>query len=271
LPKDAGDRNRTSPFAFTGNKFEFRAVASGQSISGPLVALNTIVAESLDYLATELEKATGGDSTKLNSAVQKLLQKVMQEHGQIIFNGNNYSEAWHQEAEKRGLPNLKTSVEALPVLIKDEVVALFEKYGVLSRRELESRQDIYLEQYCKAVNVEALLTIEVAKTKIYPAAVRYQSELAANIAHLKTAGVKYDTSMLDAVSGLIASLQKNLAALEKSLAHHGASGLLAEAKHFCHDVLPAMNDVRASADELESVVADDLWPLPTYQEMLFIK
>jgi glutamine synthetase len=271
LPKDAGDRNRTSPFAFTGNKFEFRAVASNQSISGPLVALNTIVAESLDYLATELEKATGGDRSKLNGAVQKLLQKVMQDHGAIVFNGNNYSDAWHQEAEQRGLPNLKTSVECLPVLAKDEIVALFEKYGVLSRRELESRRDIYLEQYCKAVNVEAQLSIEIAKTKIYPAAVRYQSELAANVANLKAAGVKADSSALELLSGMIAALQKSIADLEKKASHHGASSVLEEARHFCHDVLPAMSEVRKCCDDLEGVVADDLWPLPTYQEMLFIR
>lgn len=271
LPKDAGDRNRTSPFAFTGNKFEFRAVASNQSISGPLVALNTIVAESLDYLATELEKATAGDPSKLNASVQKLLQQIMQDHGAIIFNGNNYSEEWHKEAEKRGLPNLKTSVEALPALTSPEVVALLAKYNVLSKREIESRRDIYIEQYCKAVNVEANLTLEVAKTKIYPAAVRYQTELAGNVANLKAAGMTPDTAMLKKLSDGIKALTDGVAGLEKATHHHGGGDLLVEAKHFCHDVLPAMNAVRAAADELEGEVADDLWPLPTYQEMLFIK
>jgi glutamine synthetase len=271
LPKDAGDRNRTSPFAFTGNKFEFRAVASHQSISGPLVALNTIVAESLDYLATELEKATGGDPSKLNAAVQKVLQQVMQEHSAIIFNGNGYAEEWHQEAEKRGLPNMKTTVDALPCLGDPDMVALFEKYGVLSKRELESRRDIYLEQYCKAINVEALLTVEIARTKIYPAAIRYQSELAANCANLKAAGLAPDTAMLAKVTNGIKKLTDSITALEKGMSHHGGDGPLAEAKHFCRDVLPAVQAVREAADELECDVADDLWPLPTYQEMLFIK
>lgn len=271
LPRDTGDRNRTSPFAFTGNKFEFRAVASNQSIAGPLVALNTIVAESLDYLATELERATGGDASKLNAAVQKLLQQVIQEHGAIIFNGNNYSEEWHQEAERRGLPNLKTSVDALPAIGSASSVALFEKYNVLTKRELDSRVDIYLEQYCKAVNVEGRLMVEMAKTMIFPAAIRYQGELASTCANLKAVGYTFDTDTLDNVTALVKALQTSIADLEKAMDHHGAGSLLAEAAHFCHDVIPAMQEVRKVADELESNVADDLWPLPTYQEMLFIK
>ena len=271
LPKDAGDRNRTSPFAFTGNKFEFRAVASNQSIAGPLVALNTIVAESLDYFATQLEKATKGDSKKLNAAVQKALQQAIKENGDVIFNGNNYSEDWHQEAARRGLPNLKTSVEALPIIGSKEVVALMEKYKVLSKRETHSRMDIYIEQYCKAVNVEANLMIEMAKTKIYPAASRYQGELAATAASLKAAGYPSDSSTLDQVISLTKGLQTSIGGLEKAMNHNGAKSPLDEAKHFCHDVLPAMQKVRHCVDELEAVVADDLWPLPTYQEMLFIK
>jgi glutamine synthetase len=271
LPKDAGDRNRTSPFAFTGNRFEFRAVGSAQSIAGPLVAMNTIVAESLDHIATELEKATGGNAAKLPGAVQTLLKDIIEKHGAIVFNGDNYTEAWHQEAEKRGLPNLKTTVDALPVLGTPEVIALFEKYKVLSKRETQSRLDIYLEQYCKTVNVESKLVVEMAKTMIFPAAIRYQSELAVTCANLKAVGYTFDTNTLDKVTALVKSLQDNTAALEKKMEHHGASDLLAEAKHFCHDVLPAMLAVRKVADELEGIVADDLWPLPTYQEMLFIK
>lgn len=271
LPKDAGDRNRTSPFAFTGNKFEFRAVASNQSIAGPLVALNTIVAESLDHIATELEGATKGDEKKLNAAVQKLLKEIIKEHGRIVFNGNNYSEEWHQEASHRGLANLKTSVEALPVIGSKEVVALMEKYKVLSRRETHSRMDIYVEQYCKAVNVEANLMIEMAKTKIYPAASRYQGELAATAASLKTAGYEPDSSALDEVITLTKGLQETTASLEAAMKRHGAKSPLDEARHFCCEVLPAMEKVRHYVDALEAVVADDLWPLPTYQEMLFIK
>jgi glutamine synthetase len=270
LPKDAGDRNRTSPFAFTGNKFEFRAVGSSQSIGGPLVALNTIVAESLDYIATELEKATGGDVNKLPGAVQKILQEIMTKHGAVVFNGDGYSQAWHNEAESRGLLNLKTTVDALPQITAPEVVAVFEKYGVLTPRETASRQDIYLEQYVKTVLTEAKLTVEIARTMIFPAAVRYQSELAATCANLKTLGYTFDTDTLDKMTKLVKGLQDSAAGLEEAMAHH-SGGLLEEAKHICHAVLPGMLKVRGFADELEGLVADDLWPLPTYQEMLFIK
>jgi glutamine synthetase len=270
LPKDAGDRNRTSPFAFTGNKFEFRAVGSSQSLAGPLVALNTIVAESLDYIATELEKASGGDSSKLNAAVQKLLQDIANKHSAIIFNGDNYTAAWHEEAEKRGLPNLKTCVDAIPVLNSPEVLQLLEKYGVLSPRETQSRHDIYFEQYVKTISTEAKLMVEIARTMIFPSAVRYQNQLATTCTNLKQLGYTFDTDTLDEITKLVKGLQDSTTALEKSLAHHGG-GLLDEAKHFCKTVLPAMAKVREYADKLEGYVADDLWPLPTYQEMLFIK
>jgi glutamine synthetase len=270
LPKDAGDRNRTSPFAFTGNKFEFRAVGSSQSIAGPLVALNTIVAESLDYIATELEKATGGDASKVPAAVQVILQDIANKHAAVIFNGDGYSEAWHKEAEARGLLNLKTSVDALPQLTSPDVIAVFEKYGVLSAREVASRQDIYLEQYIKTVTTEAKLTVEIARTLIFPAAVRYQNELATTCTNLKQLGYSFDTDTLDEITRLVKALQDGATAVEKALAHHGG-GLLEEAKYFNSTVLPAMLKVREAADKLEGLVADDLWPLPTYQEMLFIK
>ena len=270
LPKDAGDRNRTSPFAFTGNRFEFRAVASNQSIAGPLVAMNTIVTESLDYCATELEKATKGDPKKLNAAVQKLLKDIINKHGRVIFNGDGYSEEWHAEAATRGLPNLTTSVDALPVLTSKEVVSLFGKYKVLSKRELGSRLEVYLEQYCMTVTVEANLVVEMGKTTIYPSAMRYQSELAAAAANLKDAGVDADLSVLNEVTDLTKGLLGSLAALEKAMAaEHGS--MLGEAKHACKKILPAMLAVRETVDALEGLVADDLWPLPTYQEMLFIK
>ena len=270
LPKDAGDRNRTSPFAFTGNKFEFRAVASSQTIAGPLVALNTIVADSLDYIATKLEKATKGDPKKLNAAVQDILREIAKEHSAVIFNGNGYSEEWHQEAAKRGLPNLKTSVDAIPAIMAKEVVTMFEKYSVLSKRELESRRDIYLEQYCKAINVESNLVLEIAKTKIFPAAMRYQTELANNANALKAAGIKPQTCMLEYITEQIKALGDAVKALTETREHH-AHGLLAEAAHHCNATLPAMLEVRTAADALEAVVADDVWPLPTYEEMLFIK
>jgi glutamine synthetase len=271
LPKDAGDRNRTSPFAFTGNRFEFRAVGGGMSIAGPLVALNTILAESLDYVATELEKATGGDSSKLLPAIQKLLQEIVRTHGSVIFNGDGYSEAWHKEAEERGLPNFRTTVDALPVLGTDEVISLFETYGVLSKRETLSRLEIYLEQYCKTIQMEAKTTIEMAKTVVFPAAIRYQGQLASTCANLKAIGYKPDTDTLDHLTHLVKRLQDSIKELEVAFGHHGGDSTLGHAEHLCRDVVPAMQAVRGAADELEGVVADDLWPLATYQEMLFIK
>ncbi|HVY26060.1 MAG TPA: glutamine synthetase III [Polyangiaceae bacterium] len=264
LPKDAGDRNRTSPFAFTGNKFEFRAVGGGQSISGPLIALNVAVAEALDYIAGKLEAAIGGGKT-LNAAVQALLVELANEHAPIVFNGNGYSEEWHREAEKRGLPNLKTTVDALPVLNSPEVVKLFDKYGVLSPRELKSRYEIYMEQYVKTVLVEAKLVVKIAKTIILPAAIRYTAELAG------AAGASAPAKrLLGEVGGLAEKLDSGILALEKSLSHESSS-VDAEAKHLKDEVLPLMLQVRSAADSLETLVADDLWPLPTYQEMLFIR
>jgi glutamine synthetase len=271
LPKDAGDRNRTSPFAFTGNRFEFRAVGSGMSIAGPMVAINTILAESLDYVANELEKAVASDPANLNAAVQKLVADILAKHGAVIFNGDGYSDAWHQEAEKRGLPNLRTSVDALPVLENPDVVAMFEKYAVLSPRELGSRMEVYLEQYCLTVGLEARTAVEMAKTIIFPAAIRYQGQLAQTCANLKAVGYTFDTDTLDKVTALVKDLQDGIGALEKAMAHKNGGSKLGHAKYLCDNVLPAMAKVRGTADELESIVADDLWPLATYQEMLFIK
>lgn len=276
LPKDAGDRNRTSPFAFTGNKFEFRAVGSGQSLSGPLVALNTIMAESLDYIATELEKVTGGDPAKLNSAVQTLLKTIINEHGAVIFNGDGYSEEWHQEAARRGLPNNKQTIDALPAITDPAVVSMMEKYKVLSPREVESRKEIYFEQYVLTLNVEAKLTHEIAKTIIYPAAVRYQGELAGVAANSKAAGVDFDASLLNKLSSLIKTLNEKIGVLEHLIHEgghggHGVANPQQAAERCAKQVKPAMEGVRSVVDELEGIVADDHWPLPTYQEMLFIK
>ncbi|MEM6778113.1 MAG: glutamine synthetase III [Planctomycetota bacterium] len=271
LPKDAGDRNRTSPFAFTGNRFEFRAVGSNQSISGPLVAMNTIIAESVDYCATQLEAATNGDLGKLNGAVQTLLTEIINECSPVIFDGDGYSEEWHQEAEKRGLLNLKTTVDALPQLITPETEAMFEKYGVLSKRELHSRFETYVEQYCLTVDVEASLALSIAKTSVFPAAVRYQNELASACANLKLVGYDFDTDTLDHITGLVKSLQDAIARLEFAINDDQAEDELANARHHCDAILPAMLEVRACVDKLEGCIADDLWPLPTYAEMLFIK
>jgi len=271
LPMDPGDRNRTSPFAFTGNRFEFRAVGSSQSIAGSLVAINTIMSESLDYIATELEKATKGDPKKLNAAVQSLLQKLMKEHDAIVFNGDGYSEAWHKEAVKRGLPDLKTTPEAMPVLSSKECIELFTKYGVLTEAELKSREEIYLEQYCKTIKTEAALVARMATTIIFPAAMRYQSELASCCTNLKAIGHDYKMAALECVTDKLRNMQAAVSKLEKLLEHESEGGIHAEAKVLCEKVLPAMLEIRGYADALETVVADDLWSLPSYQEMLFIR
>ncbi|GMV95703.1 MAG: glutamine synthetase III [Phycisphaerae bacterium] len=274
LPKDAGDRNRTSPFAFTGNKFEFRAVGSSQSIAGPLVALNTIMAESLDYMATELEKATGGrnDPGVLIAAVQKLLQKTVKECKPVIFNGDNYSKEWHEEAERRGLPNYRNTVDALVHLLDKDIIELFSKYQVLSEREVHSRYEIYMERYCKDVNTESLLALSMARQMILPAAYRYQGELASTAAALKQAGKSTDhLGSLDRMNQLVNQLERRIADLEAAINHHPEGDVLAHAKHYRDEVIPAMAELRKVADELENTIADDLWPLPTYREMLFIK
>jgi glutamine synthetase len=272
LPKDAGDRNRTSPFAFTGNKFEFRAVGSSQSISWPLSILNTIVSESLDYVATKLEKATKGDPGKLAGAVRDLLQAIVKEHKAIIYNGDNYTAAWQEEAAKRGLPNLRNTVDSVEAVAHDpEAAALFEKYGVLSKREFEARMEIALERYAKDINTEARLVHDIAQSIILPVAYRYQGELASTAAAMKQAGRDPDLSSLDRVTGLVSQLEKTTAHLEETLDHKSDGGTLAHAKYFRDKVVPAMVEIRTVVDPLEAVVADDLWPLPTYQEMLFIR
>jgi len=260
LPKDAGDRNRTSPFAFTGNRFEFRAVGSNMSISGPLIAMNTILADSLDYVAGKLEGAPD-----LNKAIQSVLKEIMDQHGRVIFNGNGYSEEWHAEAAERGLPNLKTAADALPALTGSEVIEVFEKYGVLSETELKSRYIILCEQYEKVVNVEAKLVAEIAQTKIFPAASAYAASLAEGVAKMKAAGVAVSTATLEKVAALVSQLESDLAML--SAVHSAAH----EVGDWTFKVLPAMLKVRATVDELEGLLPDDVWPLPTYQEMLFIK
>ncbi len=269
LPTDAGDRNRTSPFAFTGNRFEFRAPGSGQTVAVPLIVLNTIMADSLDYMASVLEQAVT-DGEDFDKAVQTLLTEVITEHGDVVYNGDGYSEKWQIEAAERGLPNLKTTLDAVGELIKPEAIELFEKYAVFSERELHSRYEVRLEQYALTVAVEAKLALELGTTVILPAAIRYQTELAQNVAALKKAGVEPNTAALEAVSTPIADLAAGLASLKSALSGHSAESALEEATHAQEALLPAMEAVRSAADTLESVVADDLWPLPTYQEMLYI-
>ncbi len=269
LPTDPGDRNRTSPFAFTGNRFEFRAPGSMQTVSGPIVTINTIMAESLDYIATELETAVA-NGTDFDTAVQNLLTEIITNHGDVVFNGDGYSENWQNEAAARGLPNLRTTLDALPELITESAVELFGKYQVFNHREMHSRYEIGLEQYALTIGVEARLTLELGQTSILPAAIRYQTELAQNVAALKAAGVDADLSALEAVSALLTNLRVALAELKSALTAQGESEALAEATHAKDALLPAMAAVRAAADSLEDIVADDLWPLPTYQEMLYV-
>ncbi len=272
LPRDPGDRNRTSPFAFTGNKFEFRAVGGSQSISGPNTVLNTIVAESLDYVATNLEKAVNGGKD-LHRAIQDLLPGIIKESKKVLFHGDNYSAEWHKEAEKRGLPNLRNTVDALPVILRPDSVELFSKYRVYSEGELKSRYAILAEQYVKNLNVEAKLTAFMARTMIVPAAVRYQGELATAVNATKAAGVdnSAQVELLKSLTSTLNEFQKATATLDHAINHTADGDLTAHAKHARDAILPAMGAVRALGDKLETMVADDYWPLPTYREMLFIK
>jgi glutamine synthetase len=263
LPMDAGDRNRTSPFAFTGNRFEFRAVGGGQSIGGPMIALNTACAEAIDYIATKLESAVG-EGKALNAAIGSVLTEIIKEHGAVVFNGDGYSAEWHAEAEKRGLLNLKTTPEALKILELPETAKLFDKYKVLSPRELHSRYEIYCEQYVKTIQVESKLTVKMATVSILPAAVKYHAEL------LKSP-VSSELKVTGKVAKLAVELEKNIESLEVAMAHEGAHGAPAEAAYLCSKVVPAMLKVREVADSLEGLVADEIWPLPTYQEMLFLR
>ena len=269
LPSDPGDRNRTSPFAFTGNRFEFRAPGSMQSVAGPMTTINTILAEALDYIATQLETAIAA-GTEFNTAVQNLLTEIITVHGNSVFNGNGYSEDWQIEAEKRGLPNLRTTLDALPELISDEAMELFEHYRVFNHREMHSRYEIGLEQYTLSVIVEAKTTLEIGSTMVLPAATRYQTEVASNIATLKSAGVKVDAGPLEDLSTLVDDLRSSLVALREAVAAEHGQTALAEAEYAQQKLIPAVAAVRSVADLLEGIVADDLWPLPTYQEMLYI-
>ena len=270
LPKDATDRNRTSPFAFTGNRFEFRAVGSSQSIAGPQVVINTIIAESLDYIATELEKCAT-DSTAFKAQVEKVLRDIYREHGRVIFNGDNYSEAWREEAERRGLPNAKTTPEALDAMDVPATYEVFEKYGVLSRRETESRFEIYREKYIKDILIEARLCLTMARTMIFPAGVRYQKLLAQTASDLFSLGKTTCTTTLDEVNTLLSNMQKAMRQLEDSVELPQGLTLSQQCRFLLDTVIPTMNAVRKEADALEHICDDAIWPLPTYQEMLFIR
>jgi glutamine synthetase len=271
LPRDAGDRNRTSPFAFTGNKFEFRAVSSNQSIGYPNIALNIAVTESLDYIATELEKAVKGGK-KLEAAVAELLPKLIKENKRIIFNGNGYSGEWEKEAGKRGLLNLKNTVDALPQLVSTEALALFEKYKVLNGREVQARYDIMVETYNKTVNVEGQLMVLMANRYILPAAFEYLKQIGQSVAAVKAAGGKSTEGkkLLDQLTRLVDQLKQRSDKLAKALDHEGADAVK-HAKHYRDVVIPAMTALRETGDAIELMMPHETWPLATYREMLFIK
>lgn len=272
IPKDSGDRNRTSPMAFTGNRFEFRAVGSNQSIAGPMVAMNTIMTEALDEAATMLEAADTSSPEKLGAAVASYVKKVWNDCSRVVFNGDGYADDWQVEAKKRGLPNLIATPDALGVIKEPTYTDLFDKYGVLTERELDSRYEVYAEQYIAAVNVESNLVVEMAKTIVFPAAVRYQGQLAASLASLKAIGVEADHGTISKVTDLIKSLQDAVDELEALKAkEHEAESVGAHCHMIKDEVLPKMVEVRSYVDALEGLVADDLWPLPTYQEMMFIR
>ncbi len=260
LPKDATDRNRTSPFAFTGNKFEFRAVGSSAPIYWPQTVLNTAVADSLAQLADELEKLKAGDFKGLTI----ILSKVVGANKQVLFEGNGYSEEWHAEAAKRGLPNNRTTVDALPSLTTAKAKKLFSSFGVLSERELASRVEINWERYVKVSNIEASCALDMARTMILPATAQYLGQLTAAPS---SRGIN---AVCEKVSGLADSLVDAIDALEHAQHKaHGAGSVQKEARAFVDHVIPAQNTLREVADELETLVADDLWPLPKYRELLF--
>ena len=271
LDKDAGYRNLTSPFAFTGNRFEFRAVGSSQSVSGPLVALNTILADSLNWMSDELT-AEMTQETDTEKACIAVLKTIMDKHSAIIFGGNGYSDEWHKEAvEFRGLLNLPTTADALPYLKDKTVVELFERNGVLSPAELESRFEVYSEQYIKVIEMEANLVINMAKTSIYPAAVRYLAELSNAIAAAKSIGLSLDKDTAENVASWTKKMTDKIGELESAAAKDDFASTETHMQHSAKVIRPLMDAVRECGDSLEYEVADDMWPLPKYQEMLFIK
>lgn len=269
LKKDATDRNRTSPFAFTGNKFEFRMVASSLSIAGPNTVLNTIVAEVLKEMADELEKA---DNFEL--AVHDLIKKTIADHRRVIFNGNGYSDAWVEEAERRGLPNLKTMVDAVPAMVEERTIEIFERHHVLSRAELESRAEIDYEAYAKAINIEAKTMVNMAAKRYIPAIIRYTTRLAQSIGAVTSvcseADVSVQKELLIACSELLAKAQKAMEELKKDIEKGaGTEEGKEQALYFKEVVVPAMAALRAPIDELELMVDKEIWPVPTYGDLLF--
>jgi len=274
VSRDGGDRNRTSPFAFTGNKFEFRAVGSTSTIAWPNTILNTIIAESLDYIATQLESTlTGSNSNEQrDTAVRSLLKSILNEHRKVVFDGDNYSTEWQEEAARRGLPNFKTTPDALPALVTQKSLDLFSHYNVLSNRELEARYKVFLEQYATIVSIEARTLIMMLSTKVLPAGLRYQGELASIVtaSHANSVVCDRSTERLGDVARFTESLQESIETLQATVFQEHEN-LIGHANAVRDSLLPAMSVARIISDHLEELVPDDMWPLPSYTEMLFIR
>ena len=269
--RDSGDRNRTSPFAFTGNRFEFRAVGSSQSVSGPLIAMNTMLADSLDWIAEKLEAALTGGADK-TTAVITVLKELLSLHASVIFGGDGYSSEWHEMAVKeRGLKNLPTTADALPYLQEESIVKLFESTGVLTPVELESRYEVYAEQYLLSIDVEAKLVVIMAKTLIYPATISYLKELSSASSGMKDLGITLDNDTAKLVATEANALMAAVDELSEAMQKKDFNSTEEHMQYAAETIRGLMDKVRAHADTLESEVADVLWPLPKYQEMLFIK
>ncbi|MDR1251274.1 MAG: glutamine synthetase III [Treponema sp.] len=273
LPKDVSDRNRTSPFAFTGNKFEFRMVGSSQSIATPNTYLNVAVAQVLSEFADKLESLPAGASASAkNETIQSIIKESYSQHRKVVFNGNGYSDEWVREAERRGLPNVKNAVDALLVLIRSETIALFEAHKVLTKEEMESRYHIYMEKYSKQINIEAGVTIDLGRRYIFPAVTAYAGSLAADASSLAAIGANNvpQAKRAKRISDILSELYDDIAKLETALSEaQEVEDVPAQAKAYLEKVRPAMDTVRVKADTLEKLVAKDAWPLPGYEELLF--
>ncbi len=269
--KDTTDRNRTSPFAFTGNKFEFRSLGSSCSISGPNITLNTIVAEELSRIADRLEADVAG-GMELGKAVGALIKEIYKQHKRIIFNGNNYSEEWVEEAERRGLLNLRTTPDALPCFVARKNIEMYEKHKVFTETEMHSRDDIHMESYCKVMNIEALTMLDMAKKQILPAVIKYIKTVSETAVAAKAIGVPADVEveLASKLSSLAAELNEGIGALEFAVEESHKIKEHYKLMFFIRDeIIPTMNSVRAASDELETLVGEEYWPFPTYDELLF--
>lgn len=274
IPRHSGDRNRTSPFAFTGNKFEFRAVGSSGTAAWPATVLNTIVADSIEYLVDELEKAAGAKPTpaKIEQAVRKVLQTIVKEHRRVLFGGDNYSAEWHAEAERRGLPNLKDSTEAIPMLLAKKNIALFKKHKVLNKAEVDSRAHIYMESYVKRSQIESEQMVLMARVLFLPAAVEHQRRTAEAVAATEAAGIDA-TELRESLESFVDLVDRLRVAVNKldEADNHSDGDPFAHAKYIRKTVHPLMEDVRELVDTLETQVAANLWPVPSYRELMFLR